>query len=133
ASCSGGDEIDTRDLAPRGEFGPRVAWDLGALPFPELPIPNDVASYPDPTSPTGIRINASMIAPTMYEQRLRAQFDHMDGWGTFMPITVRVDQDLDVVDLAQRHADEFDFTNDAIYLVNLETGIPVPIDIGNGN
>jgi hypothetical protein len=34
----------------------------------------------------------------------------------------------------QRHqGDDYDFADDAIYLVNLTTGVPVPLDLGNGN
>ena len=31
--------------------------------LPEVPLPNDVATYADPTSPTGLRLNASILAP----------------------------------------------------------------------
>ncbi len=131
-ACSGGDEIAPQDYAPPSQ-GPRIVWDLGAQPLPEIPLPNDVATRADPSSPTGVRVNASLVAPTRYEATLRAGFDGMDGWGTFMPITVRFDQDLDIADLIARQGGEFDLTDDAIYLVNLETGVPVPIDVGNGN
>jgi len=35
--------------------GPRVVWDLGHRPLPEVPLPNDIATYPDQNSPTGLR------------------------------------------------------------------------------
>lgn len=131
--CSDGEPFDPSDISPPGG-GPRVVWDLGARPFPEIPLPNDVATWPDPSSPTGIRINASMVAPTSFERSLRQQFNEMDGWGTFMPISVAFTEDLDLDEIERRHQrDEYDFTDDAVYLVNLETGIPVPLDVGNGN
>jgi hypothetical protein len=131
--CAGGDPIDTAHLTPPGG-GPRVVWDLGARPFPEIPLPNDVATWPDPTSPTGVRVNASMVAPTALERALRRQFDEMDGWGTFMPISLAFSEDLDLDVIVRRHQrDEYDFTDDVIYLVDLETGIPVPLDVGNGH
>lgn len=131
--CEGGTAIDAPSPPSPPGAGPRVIWDLGAHPFPEVPLPNDIATYPDPSSPTGLRINASLIAPTGFERTLRADFNEMDGWGTFMPITVSFQDDLDLADLRRRHADDFDFRDDAVYLIDLETGQPVPLDVGNGN
>ena len=51
--------------------GPRVQWDLSARPLPEIPFPNDVATFADPDSPTGRRVNASMIGPTEMESKVR--------------------------------------------------------------
>ncbi len=132
AACTAGEPIDTRSAhAPDGR-GPRVVWDLGARPLPEVPLPNDVATAPDSTSATGVRVNASMIAPTGGERTLRQQFDELDGWGTFMPISVAFDDDLDVQNILSRQQDD-DFRNDAIYVINLETGLPIPLDVGQGN
>ncbi len=115
--------------------GPSVVWDLGAEPLPEIPLPNDVATWPDPTSPTGRRVNASLVAPTALESRTRSLFDTLDGWGTYAPITVRFDAPLDLADLeARQGGDRFgaaDWPRHAIYLVDMETGVPVPVDIGN--
>ncbi|MBZ0121195.1 MAG: hypothetical protein K8H88_29640, partial [Sandaracinaceae bacterium] len=116
--------------------GPRVRWDLEAEPLPEIPLPNDVATWPDPSSPTGRRINASLISPTGIETRLRARFDELDGWGTFAPITVSFDAPIDTDDLIARQGEgrwsASDFRRHAIYLVDMETGDPVPIDINSG-
>ncbi len=127
--------------------GPTVRFDLAHKPLPEIPIPNDVATWADPTSRTGLRINASLVAPTAIEQKARVQFSKMEGWGTFSPMWVSFDVDrsqpgyedytgpaLDLAGLSRRHrGDDHDFADDAVYLVNLETGVPVPLDLGNGN
>ncbi len=127
--------------------GPTVRFDLAHKPLPEIPLPNDVATWSDPTSRTGLRVNASLVAPTSIEEKARLQFSKMEGWGTFAPIWVGFDVDrtqpgydsysgpaLDLANLKQRHrGDDYDFANDAVYLVNLTTGVPVPLDLGNGN
>jgi hypothetical protein len=126
--------------------GATVRYDLAAKPLPQIPLPIDTATWADPTSRTGLRINASLLAPTNIERQARERFDRMEGWGTFAPITVAFDMPVDgeyqghrgaAIDIANvraRHqGDDYDFGNDAIYLVNLDTGIPVPLDMGNGN
>jgi hypothetical protein len=134
AACAGGDPVDSAPAASRTANGPRVRWDLGARPLPEIPLPNDVATFADPSSPTGLRINASTLAPTTFESRLREGFDTMDGWGTFQPLTLSFDDDLDLAGLTRRmQSDDHRFDDDAVYLVNLRTGIPVPLDLGGGN
>lgn len=141
------------DRAPNGlrrtPSGPgaTVRFDLAHKPLPEVPLPIDTATWPDPTSRTGLRVNASLIAPTNIESQARERFSQMEGWGTFSPITVAFDVDhadpeyagyegaaLDIGNIQRRHVgDDFDFADDAIYLVNLTTGLPVPIDLGAGN
>ena len=115
--------------------GPLIRWDLEAEPLPEIPLPNDIATWPDPSSPTGRRINASLIAPSGMERRLRERFDQLDGWGTFAPITVAFDAPIDTDELIRRQGrDRFsasDFARHAIYLVDLETGVPVPLDVNS--
>ncbi|MEZ4437998.1 MAG: hypothetical protein R3B72_02850 [Polyangiaceae bacterium] len=140
------------DRAPTG-LGPTpsgpgatVRFDLGHQPLPEIPLPNDTATWPDPTSRTGLRINASLVAPTRMEAQARARFSQMEGWGTFAPLTVAFDLPeggayegyrgpaLDLANLRARHqGDDFDFDNDAIYLVDLETGTPQVLDLGSGS
>ncbi len=134
ASCDAGGLPQGWLETPVGE-GPAIVWDLNADPLPEIPLPNDVATWADPTSPTGLRINVSLIAPTGMESRLRAQFDRLDGWGTFAPLSVRFDAPIDTGELIARQGrDRFSaeaFRNHAIYLVDLETGVPVPLDINS--
>lgn len=120
--------------------GPQVVWDLNGDPLPELPLPNDVATWPDPTSATGLRINVSEIAPTSFERHTREQFDNVDGWGTYSPISIPFDAHIDTRDLVDRQGgigsaafDEAQWPRHAVYLVNLETGLPIPLDVNGGN
>ncbi|HUS62230.1 MAG TPA: hypothetical protein VMY34_08540, partial [Acidimicrobiales bacterium] len=127
--------------------GATVRYDLAHTPLPDIPLPIDTATFADPSSRTGLRINASLVAPTSIEREARERFDTLEGWGTFSPITVAFDLPevdgaprsptqaaLDLAEIRSRHhGDDFDFADDAIYLVDLATGIPHPIDIGNGN
>ena len=133
------------DTAPEPLFrtppgdGPVVRFDVAHRPLPEIPLPNDFATFADPTSRTGRRINASLIAPTHIEQQARQGFDAMEGWGVTQPISVgfeKTDPTLPAIDLqdvaARMQDDEHDLSNDPIYLVNLTTGIPMFLDAGNG-
>ena len=115
-----------------------VTWDPYAEDLPLMPLPNDTATWPDPTSPTGRRINASMVVPTRLEQRTRELFDQLDGWGTFAPISVGFDEDLDLDALLTRqggsdHFSEADFAQHAIYVIDMSTGLPAPIDLNSGS
>jgi len=127
--------------------GAKVRFDLAHQPLPDIPLPSDTATWPDPTSRTGLRINASLLAPTAIERDARDRFDRLEGWGTFSPITLSFDlsevddeprrADQAAIDLrnvmTRHHGDDYDFEDDAVYLVNLRTGVPVPLDLGNGN
>ncbi len=120
----------------RSTGGPRVVWDPLAKPLPEVPLPNDVATRLDPTSPTGRRLNVSLEATTDHERRTRERFNTYDGFGTYAPITVRFDAPLDVVRLAAAYADD-DFRDDPVYLLNVDRrcgrfGEEVALDMGRG-
>ncbi len=124
-------------VTPAGT-GPKITWDLEFDTLPLIPLPNDVATWPDPSSPTGRRINASVLVPTGLERMTRARFNDLDGWSTYGPITVPFDGDLNLDDLLQRqggmgHFRLADFVNHAVYLVDMETGLPVPLDLNSGN
>ena len=119
-----------------GGNGPTVVFDVLAQPLPEIPLPNDVATRLDPTSPTGRRLNISTIAPTEYERRARREFNRFDGFGTYGPITISFDAPLDLSVLKARHANA-DFRDDAIYLLNVSPscdryGEEVYLDMGSG-
>lgn len=125
------------DAAPDGvkratkTGGPKIRFDLSKKPLPDLPLPNDVGTWPDPTSRTGKRIDVSVLAPTAIERSVRAQLGNLEGWGTFAPLTIPFDRPLDTADVAKRMKDDdFDFRDDPVYLVNLTTGVPVPLDLG---
>ena len=142
ASCSV-DAIPVGLRSTPAGTGPVVVFNLLAQPLPDIPTPNDIATFPDPTSRTGRRLNAALVAPTRIEKAARAQFDEMEGWGTYAPITVRFDRGPGVaaptaaIDLNELHlrmqADGWDPSNDSVYLVNLTTGVPVLLDVGSGN
>ncbi|MFI5300292.1 MAG: hypothetical protein ACHREM_19560 [Polyangiales bacterium] len=130
----GGDQIPAGVRATVDTGGPKVVFDLSRLPLPEIPLPNDVATWPDPTSRTGRRINASLLAPSQIERDARAQFSQLEGFGTFSPISIPFDAPLDSADVTAHHVgDDYDFTDDRVYVVNLKTGVPVPLDVGGGN
>ncbi len=119
--------------------GPTVVFDLARQPFPELPLPNDVATWPDPTSRTGRRLNVSLVAPTTIERRARAQYAGLEGFGTSETISIPFDAPLDTADVTARHVgDDYDLTDDAVYLVDITPGsprygLPMPLDVGAGN
>ena len=110
--------------------GPAVVFDLMHTPLPDIPQPNDIATFPDPTSRTGRRLDASLIAPTNMEEAARAEFDEMEGWGTTAPVTVHFSPEasadplaaaIDLEDLRLRmQVDGYDTTDDAVYVVNLD-------------
>jgi hypothetical protein len=130
-ACSAPAPVD--GLAPAVDHGgPHVVFDLLRTPLPEIPFPSDIATIPDRTSPTGLRLNASLIAPSELERNARGLLDTLDGFGTFAPITVAFDQDLDVLDLFARQNDA-DPTNDGAYLVDLADGSTVPLDFDGGH
>lgn len=122
--------------------GATVVFDTERRPLPELPLPNDIATFPDPTSRTGLRLNASLVAPSSLETEARAALVEQEGWGTFMPLTVafartpEMNATLPAIDLDELRrrtfADEHSFEDDPVYLVDLETGVPVPLSFGSG-
>ncbi|MBN2498082.1 MAG: hypothetical protein JXR96_26060 [Deltaproteobacteria bacterium] len=118
--------------------GPLVRFDPDAKPLPEIPFPNDLATRADASSATGRRINASLIAPTRLEATVRAKLDRLDGFGTLAPITVSFDGRLDIGALVERHQENTDFEDDAVFLLCVDErspdfGKPVMLDMGRGN
>ncbi|MBI5508795.1 MAG: hypothetical protein HY903_08590 [Deltaproteobacteria bacterium] len=136
ACMSGGDRVTGLAAANPHDAGPGLVWDMFAEPFPEVPFPNDIGTRADATSPTGLRVNVSRNAATAHERKLRRLLDGLDGFGTYSPLWVRFDARINLVDLFLRHAD-LDFTNDAVYVVNLNPksksyGQPMLLDFGHG-
>jgi hypothetical protein len=138
--------IDTAPEGLRGTppgSGPTVVFDMRHRPLPDIPQPNDIATFADPTSRTGRRLSVSLDAPTEMERRARRGFNELEGWGTFAPITVAFTRGLkadphepaiDLNDVAARMTgDDYDFANDPVYVVNLKTGVPAVLEMGNGN
>ena len=134
AACS----PEPAGLAPAGEGGgPMVVWDLEARPLPEIPFPNNLATRYDPDSPTGLRLNLSVISPTEIETETREKADQLDGFGTFGTITVTFDSLIHLADLKSRHEENLDFVDDAIFLVDVTPGSPTygqptMLDMGRG-
>lgn len=139
AACGGGPQ--GLRATPDGD-GPTVVVDWDAQPLPELPFPNDLATRPDPTSPTGRRLNISQEAPTQNERDARRKLDELSGFGVFAPITVAFDAPLDLDNILTRQANDFEkgdaaFADDALYVVDVTPGSPtygqpVALDVGHG-
>lgn len=124
-------------LAPtKRAGGPVVRWDLQHKPLPEIPLPNDAATRLDPTSPTGRRVNVSLLATTFLESDLRAKADRLTGFGIFMPLTVGFDKPLDLANIIERQSNT-DVADDVAWLVNIDEQSPgfgerIPLDFGGG-
>ncbi len=119
--------------------GPKIVWDLDARPFPEIPFPNDLATRPDPTSPTGRFVNVSLEGASMAEEEVRAKINKMNGFGMVSATWVRFRAPLDLQNLLDRHAELVPNQNDdAVYVVNVDPDSPkygelILVDIGRGN
>lgn len=119
--------------------GAEVIFNVEARPLPEVPFPNDIAMIVDPASPTGQRLNVSMVAPTELESQIREKANRLDGFGTMGPITVQFTRPLNLHNIIERHVEPVpDLTNDAVYLVNVDPKSPeygqlAVLDMGSGN
>jgi len=122
---------------PNGS-GATVVWNLDAKPLPEIPLPNDVATRIDPSSPTGKRINVSLEAPTAFEREFRYHANRLEGFSTFGPISVAFTAPLDIDNIIRRQRGNKIFDDDAVLLVNIQRGSRNfgklwPLDFGHGN
>ncbi len=136
AACAGDPPEGLTETARGG--GPVVVFDILHRPLPEIPLPNDVATRVDPTSPTGRRVNISLLSPTYLETDLRAKANNLAGFGIFMPITVAFDRPLDIAAIRAVHGDDGNPKDDAVYLVNVDRDSPgfgerIPISLGGGH
>lgn len=127
-----------------GLFGKRdaavhVQFDLLHRPLPDLPLPNDIAMRLTPDSPSGRRINVSLVAGTALERLVRGKVDMLDGWGVYMPITIPFSGPIDPESVRKAHVgDDYATANDAIYVIDVtrgspDFGKPQPLDLGAGN
>jgi hypothetical protein len=136
AACEG---PSGEGLAPAGAGeGPRIVFDLDAKPLPEIPLPNNVATVLDSDTPTGRRLNISLQATTIAEQKLRRRINQLDGFGVFAPITVSFDSAIDIEDLRERQTGNHDLDDDGVLLIELAPGpdgkvVSIPLDMGQGN
>jgi hypothetical protein len=144
--CAAACDVDTAPdglrATPPGP-GAQVIFEPTRRPIPEVPLPNDVATFPDPTSRTGRRVNVSLTGKSFMERNARVGFNEMEGWGTYMPIWVAFNRpegtdprvpaiNLDAVKQRMPKGD-YEFPDDPVYVVNLKTGVPVILDMGSGN
>jgi hypothetical protein len=126
-------------LAPSLPADTTVKMDFQAKPLPEIPLPNDLATRFDATSPTLRRVNASLLAPTSFEVLTRQNIDMLDGWGVFAPITVSFTGLIDLEGVQNAHVkDNYALPNDVIYVIDITKGSPTYgkpalLDIGQGN
>ena len=136
SACSSNEPIGLASAQPSATT---VAMDFYKRPLPDIPLPNNIATRFDPESPTKRRINASMVAPTAMEERVRGLINQLDGWGTMQPIMVPFTGPLDVQSIIDAHPnDDFDISDDVILVVNIDENSPKygaiqPLDLGNGN
>ncbi|MCC7535873.1 MAG: hypothetical protein IT379_06655 [Deltaproteobacteria bacterium] len=136
SGCDGGGLPDVWRATPAGD-GPRVRWDLEAEPIAEIPLPNDIATWPDPTTATGRRLNPSQIVETSMEGMTRQHVAQLDGWSTYGAITIPFDGLIDLREIHRRQGGREAFSvarfrEHAVYLVDLETGHPIPLDVNTG-
>jgi hypothetical protein len=119
--------------------GSKIRFDMFHRPLPEIPLPNDLATRYDTSSPTKRRVNASLMAATEWEKTTRSDIDALDGWSTYGAITVGFDKPLDVEQIYNRHVgDDYDPRDDAVYVIDISPDSPdyceaVPLDMGEGN
>lgn len=136
AGCSA---TEPQGLYPSSDAATTVKFDFFHRPIPEIPLPNDLATRVDRTSATGLRINASLVAPTGFEARLRELIADLDGWGVMQPIAIPFTGPLDVQSILDGHRDpDYDLANDVLYLVNVDPDSPElgrvhHLDLGQGN
>ena len=117
--------------------GPAVLVDWDAKPLPEIPFPNDLATRPDPTSVTGLRVNISEEATTMVETEAREKLNELMGFGIYAPITVAFEAPLDLENIVALHPNDNDQSDDAFYIIDVTPESPtylqaVELDIGHG-
>lgn len=123
----------------RAMGGAKVLFDLDARPLPKIPFPNDVATRIDPSSPTGKRVNISTMAVTDLESGVREKANKLDGFSTYGAMWVQFDSAIDVQNILDRHKQPVpDFSDDAVYLVNVDPQSPEYgtfhlLDLGSGN
>lgn len=128
-------------LTPEGA-GPMVRVDFDAEPLADIPYPNNMATRPDFTSPTGKRLNIETSTDTLVEEEARLKINHLTGFGVYSPITVGFEGRIDLDDFAARHKDDPRYgaarlDDDAVLVIDVDPKSPhylqaVDLDIGEG-
>jgi hypothetical protein len=134
AACEGTDAPSGLRPTPLGE-GVAISWELTGLGLPRLPFPNDVLTRTDPTAPSGVRVSLARDSRTVFEDDLRAAVNDLDGFSGAGPILIPFDGAIDIGDLRRRQQGTESFSESAfgahaIYLVDLDTGLPTPLGLG---
>ena len=137
AGCLGS---EPEGIYPATPAATTVKMDFYNRPLPEIPLPNDIATRHDPTSATGRRINASMVATTKFESHTRKLIDELDGWGVIQPISIPFSGPLSIQSIWDGHRKDknYDLKKDVVYLINIDRkspdfGKPQHLDVGHGN
>ena len=122
--------------------GPMVRVDWDAHPLADIPFPNDLATRPDPTSPTGLRLNVPTGSDLEAEVEARQKLNEMTGWGIYAPITVAFEEPLDLDIVWERHGGDERLglerlDDDAVYVIDVTPESPtygeaVELDLGEG-
>ncbi len=79
-----------------GGDGPHVLFEPNAKPVPLIPFPNDIMTRYSPGTKTHKRLNIPTDADSALETKLRRLMNTLDGFGTFGPITVSFDSEIDL-------------------------------------
>lgn len=85
------------------------------------PFPTDRLTVPDAATRTGLRVDLPLPEEgNELERKLVEHANELDGFGVFAPLCVQFDQPLDLSSV----------TPDSCYLVRVEDGSRVPLDLG---
>lgn len=109
--------------------GPNVVVSDGTGASPLLsPYPDDRLTRPDPSAVTGRRLDMPLPDRTDLERRLRDEFERLDGFGVYAPISVTLDGPIDLAAVR----------DDTVFVVNVEPGSArrgerAALDLGRGS
>ncbi|MBU0550421.1 Ig-like domain-containing protein [Myxococcota bacterium] len=133
SGCLRDQEPDGLARTPPGE-GPQIRFDLSLSGHPQIPFPNDLLTRPDPSAPTGLRLNLPLRTATAAQRAIQEEMLNFDGFGTFAPITVSFTARLDLARLDGRGRA---YADDPILLLDLTEGETfgerAPLDMGRGH
>lgn len=87
---------DVPEIPNDGGDGPHVLFEPNAKPVPLIPFPNDIMTRYSPSTNTKKRLDIPTDADTDLEIKFRRLMNTLDGFGTFSPITVAFDNEIDL-------------------------------------
>lgn len=98
---------------PPGAEGPRALFHPPQNAPDELkPFPTDLLTRPDPSTPTGLRLDLQRFP-------YKSDLNHLDGFGTFAPLVVQFDEDLDPAAL-EADASTFASRGSPVFLIRTD-------------